>query len=163
MRFPSPPVDPALIVPCRVYRILAITVGTPPKADEPFTWEYYTKDKKFKSITTTPLEFYHKYAGVDVSLAISLINDPRNKYEQLYTVEHLGNVWGGRPVLYVNTEVQQLKDTAIALLKADTPVWFVRKTPLPFLRGKLAETLLKGMRCRQVQQLDARHHGHWAV
>ncbi|KAL8292863.1 hypothetical protein RQP46_000557 [Phenoliferia psychrophenolica] len=110
-----------------VYRILAITLGTPLKPEESFTWEYYSgtgKDKKFNSVTTTPLEFYHKLAQVDVSKAISLINDPRNKYDCLYSVEHLGNVWGGRPVLYVNTAVQNLKDVAIALLKADVPVWF---------------------------------------
>ncbi|KAK4702450.1 bleomycin hydrolase, partial [Phenoliferia sp. Uapishka_3] len=116
-----------------IYRILAITLGTPPKPDEPFTWEYYSssspdstlaKDKKYHSVTMTPLDFYKKMGCVDVSKAISLINDPRNKYDQLYSVEHLGNVWGGRPVLYVNTEVQKLKDVAIALLKADTPVWF---------------------------------------
>lgn len=31
--------------------------------------------------------------------SFSLINDPRNEYKKLYTVEKLGNVWGGRPVL----------------------------------------------------------------
>lgn len=65
-----------------VYRILAITLGTPLKPEESFTWEYYSgtgKDKKFNSVTTTPLEFYHKLSTVDVSKAISLINDPRNK------------------------------------------------------------------------------------
>ena len=28
----------------------------------------------------------------------SLINDPRNEYDKLYTVDKLGNVWGGLPV-----------------------------------------------------------------
>ena len=55
-----------------VYRILAITLGTPLKPEESFTWEYYSKDKKFHSVTTTPLEFYHKMAQVDVGKAISL-------------------------------------------------------------------------------------------
>ena len=31
--------------------------------------------------------------------SFSLINDPRNEYSKLYTVDKLGNVWGGRPVL----------------------------------------------------------------
>ena len=31
--------------------------------------------------------------------SFSLINDPRNDYGRLYTVDKLGNVWGGRPVL----------------------------------------------------------------
>lgn len=59
-----------------------------------------------------------------MSSQISLINDPRNPYEALYTVQRLGNVSGGRPVNYVNAEIQVLKDVAIALLKADVPVWF---------------------------------------
>lgn len=107
-----------------IYRILAVTLGTPPKPDEKFTWEYYSKDGKFHSITSTPLEFYATYCPIDVSRSISLINDPRNEYEKLYTVQRLGNVWGGRPVLYVNAEVQKLKDVAIALLQKDIPVWF---------------------------------------
>ncbi len=31
--------------------------------------------------------------------SFSLINDPRNDYNKLYTVDKLGNIWGGRPVL----------------------------------------------------------------
>ena len=37
-----------------------------------------------------------KYPASD---SFSLINDPRNEYNKLYTVDRLGNVWGGRPVL----------------------------------------------------------------
>lgn len=110
-----------------VYRILCITLGTPPKASDKFTWEYYTgekKTRKFHSWTGTPLEFARDMAGADVGQSISLINDPRNEYGRLYTVDRLGNVVGGRPVLYVNTEVENLKKVAIDLLKADTPVWF---------------------------------------
>ncbi|KAM0754251.1 bleomycin hydrolase [Meredithblackwellia eburnea MCA 4105] len=107
-----------------IYRILAITLGTPPQPHTPFTWEYYDKTKKYHSITTTPMEFYKTYSTVDVSRAISLINDPRNEYGQSYTVQHLGNVWEGRPVLYVNTEIGDLKKVAVDLLKAGTPVWF---------------------------------------
>lgn len=33
------------------------------------------------------------------SESFSLINDPRNEYSKLYTVDKLGNIWGGRPVL----------------------------------------------------------------
>ena len=34
-----------------------------------------------------------------MSESFSLINDPRNAYSTLYTVDKLGNLWGGRPVL----------------------------------------------------------------
>ncbi|CEQ42870.1 SPOSA6832_04741, partial [Sporobolomyces salmonicolor] len=106
-----------------IYRVLAITLGAPPKPTDPFVWEYYSKDKKYHRVEATPLSFYKDVALVDVSRAISLIHDPRNKHG-LYTVERLGNVWGARPVLYVNTDIGKLKETAIRLLKADIPVWF---------------------------------------
>lgn len=64
------------------------------------TPRYYDKDNKFGSITATPLEFSKKYAGpYPFTESFSLINDPRNDYGKLYTVDRLGNVWGGRKVL----------------------------------------------------------------
>ncbi|SCZ89346.1 BZ3500_MvSof-1268-A1-R1_Chr1-1g01121 [Microbotryum saponariae] len=125
-----------------IYRILAITLGTPPKPDEEFTWEYYDTKKKYHSVTSTPKSFAKDYALVDVSKAISLIHDPRNA-PGLYTVDRLGNVVGGRPVLYVNTEIEDLKNVAIKLLKNDTPVWFgcdvgkSSNTPLGLMDTKL--------------------------
>lgn len=80
-----------------VYRVLAITLGAPPKPNDTFVWEYYTTAKVYKRITSTPLSFYKDYSTVDVASAISLIHDPRNQ-PGLYTVQRLGNVWGGRPV-----------------------------------------------------------------
>ena len=83
-----------------VFRILAITLGLPPKPDEPFKWEYYDTDGKFHCFNGTPQEFYLKNRNSKYPLtdSFSLVNDPRNKYEALYTVDKLGNVWGGRPV-----------------------------------------------------------------
>lgn len=37
-----------------VYRILAVTLGTPPRADAEFTWEYYSgegKDRKYHKVS----------------------------------------------------------------------------------------------------------------
>ncbi|GAA6038351.1 hypothetical protein JCM8097_007604 [Rhodosporidiobolus ruineniae] len=108
-----------------VYRVLAIALGAPPKPTDKFTWSYYSKsDKKYHEVETTPLEFYRKYCQVDVTTHLSLVNDPRHDYGSLLQVDRLGNVWGGQPVKYINTDVQKLKDTAIKLLKADIPVWF---------------------------------------
>lgn len=81
-----------------VYSTLCITLGTPPKPDTAFTWEYYDKDKKFHSWKGTPLEFYVAYGkrkNMDPKDSFSLINDPRNDYEKHFTVKRLGNVWGG--------------------------------------------------------------------
>lgn len=85
-----------------VYNTLSITLGTPPKPDEKITWEYYDKDNKFHSWSGTPKEFYAQFGkrkNMDPKDSFSLINDPRNKYEKLYTIDRLGNIWGGRPIL----------------------------------------------------------------
>lgn len=84
-----------------IYNVLAVTLGVPPRADEQIKWEYNDKDNKFHSWSGTPVEFYAQFGkrkGMDPAESFSLINDPRNEVEKLYTVERLGNVWGGKPV-----------------------------------------------------------------
>jgi bleomycin hydrolase len=84
-----------------IYNVLSVTLGVPPRADERMTWEYLDKDGKFSSWSGTPREFYAQYGkrkGMNPAQSFSLIHDPRNKVETLYTVARLGNVWGGKPV-----------------------------------------------------------------
>jgi bleomycin hydrolase len=84
-----------------VFTTLTIALGTPPKPDEKLTWDYNDRDGKFHTWSGTPLEFYEKWGkrkGMDPGESFSLINDPRNVYEKLYTVDRLGNVYGGRPI-----------------------------------------------------------------
>ncbi|KAI0645742.1 peptidase C1B bleomycin hydrolase [Trametes meyenii] len=109
-----------------VYIVISATLGVPPRAEENFTWDYYDKEGKSGSWTGTPREFYKafaydKYSPTD---SFSLINDPRNAYGKLYTVDKLGNIWGGRPVLYVNTEIENLKQAVVKQIKAGQPVFF---------------------------------------
>lgn len=75
---------------------------------------------------------------MDPKDSFSLINDPRNEYEKLYTVDRLGNVWGERRVLCewsvssvalsaytdVNAPIEALEDAVIAGIKANTPLFF---------------------------------------
>lgn len=83
-----------------IYRILAITLGAPPAPEAKFVWEYNDASGKAHSLESTPLEFYHKHcAGFKADDFVSLINDPRNAYGKLFTVDRLGNVVGGPPVL----------------------------------------------------------------
>ncbi|GAA5905653.1 hypothetical protein JCM6882_008738 [Rhodosporidiobolus microsporus] len=107
-----------------IYRVLTITCGTPPKPDETIVWEFMDQDKKFKRIETTPRKFAQELAGYNCSDTISVINDPRNRYEATYTIERLGNVVGGRPLRYLNMPAEELATLAISILKSDTPVWF---------------------------------------
>jgi bleomycin hydrolase len=79
--------------------------------------QFVDKNKKYQRIITTPLEFARKHTGYDVAQTISLINDPRHPFHELYTVQRLGNVVGGRPIRYLNLEVGDLKEIAIELLK----------------------------------------------
>lgn len=107
-----------------IYTILAMMCGVPPKADETLSFEFYDKNKKYKCVKASPKELYQSIASnFKASECISLINDPRNETSKLYTVQRLGNVWGGRPVLYVNTESDVLEKTVVKMLKADVPVW----------------------------------------
>jgi len=43
---------------------------------------------------------------------------------QLYTVDRLGNMVGGRPVTYLNVDIDVLKSYARKTLEAGNPVWF---------------------------------------
>ena len=115
-----------------VHRILTLMLGPPPKPDTKFSWEYYDANGKYHRTTKTPLEFANELStpsalrvlNADVSEMFSLVNDPRNKYGQLLTVSRLGNVVGGRPITYVNVDMQTMKAATIAMLKVGMPVFF---------------------------------------
>lgn len=108
-----------------VYTIMSATLGVPPKPNAAFTWEYYTEDGKYAKWEGTPLEFYKAFtAKFSPTESFSLINDPRNDYGKLFTVDKLGNIWGGRPVLYVNTAIDDLKQAIVRSIKAGQPVFF---------------------------------------
>lgn len=116
-----------------VHRVLTLMLGPPPKPEEKFSWDYYDKDGKYHRMSTTPLEFarelstpslVRRLGGADVNELFSLVNDPRNKYGQLLTVDRLGNVVGGRPITYVNVDMDTMKKATIAMLKAGLPVFF---------------------------------------
>ncbi|KAG8773518.1 hypothetical protein FRC12_002494, partial [Ceratobasidium sp. 428] len=85
-----------------------------------FTWDYKDKDGKVKSWEGTPRQFYKTFSSKQYPplQAFSLINDPRNDYGKLYTVEALGNIWD------VNTESKRLKDAVVTCIKAGQPVFF---------------------------------------
>ncbi|KAF9928439.1 hypothetical protein BGZ67_006996 [Mortierella alpina] len=106
-----------------IYTILAITLGEPPK--KPFTWSFRNKDKKyFEFKDLTPHSYFKDHVGYPVTETVSIINDPRNKSMQLYTVQYLGNIAGGRPIRYINAPIEDLKELAIKKLTSGKPVWF---------------------------------------
>eukprot|EP01083_Nonionella_stella_P231935 818636_1 len=107
-----------------IFRILSTFIGTPP---DKFSWRVRNKDKsliEFKDVT--PLEFYEKHCKeIKPTEYVSLINDPRNEFRKLYTVDKLGNVIGAaRPVRYINLKVEELKKYAKESLEDGEAVWF---------------------------------------
>lgn len=115
-----------------IHCVLVLMLGPPPKPKNTFTWEYYDKTDKFHKAVKTPLDFARDLSnssavrtlGMNVSDMFSLVNDPRNPYMRLLTVDRLGNVVGGRPVTYVNVDMSVMKSAAVAMLKAGIPVFF---------------------------------------
>ena len=63
----------------------------------------------------TPLEFAADLRHDSVDEYVCLVNDPRetSPYGTTFTVEHLGNVVGAPPVIYLNVEVDVMKRLAI--------------------------------------------------
>lgn len=109
-----------------IYKVVGICLGIP---SETFTWEYYDKTKAYQAIgPVTPVEFYNAYVKpyFNVEEKVCLVTDPRpsSRYEQAYTVDCLGNVVGGRPVLYNNQPVELLLKVVTQSLKQGEPVWF---------------------------------------
>ena len=55
---------------------------------------------------------------------VSLINDPRNEYYKIYTVDRLGNVVGGQGIRYFNVPIEDMKEYAKKTIDSDSPCWF---------------------------------------
>lgn len=108
------------------YRVLSICFGTPP---EKFTYEYRDKNKKYHTTgEVTPLEFYKKFADINLDDYVELMNLPccGYKYNQTYSTELCNNVVGGRNIRYLNVPMHDMRRMVIDQLKDDEPVWFAR-------------------------------------
>jgi bleomycin hydrolase len=107
-----------------VFRILAVHLGEPPTE---FNWQWRDKDKQFhREGKLTPTEFYGKFVNLNLDDFVCLIHDPRpqHSFDQTYTVNFLGNVVGGEPVLYLNVPIDTLKHAAVDQIRDGSPVWF---------------------------------------
>lgn len=108
----------------KIYGFLASCYGEP---CESFDFEYVDKDKKYHAERgMTPLSFRDKYFGGFLEDCVSLINAPTadKPYDRTYTVKYLGNVAGGRPVLYLNLPMEEMKAAVLRQLQAGEVVWF---------------------------------------
>lgn len=115
-----------------IHLILTLMLGPPPNPKKSFKWEYHDASGKYRSVSKTPLQLASELSEPsamaivrsDVNSLFSLVHDPRNDYNTLLSVSHLGNVVGGIPVRFVNVQMSVMKAAAIAMLKAGIPVFF---------------------------------------
>jgi len=105
----------------QIWRILCIHLGTPP---ERFDWQWEDRAHVFHRVgMLTPLEFVDQVVDIPYTRYVCLVHDPRSPYGRTYSVKYLGNVVGGAPVIYLNVEIQILKDVTRRLLERGEPVW----------------------------------------
>ncbi|MEE8437129.1 MAG: C1 family peptidase [Candidatus Neomarinimicrobiota bacterium] len=107
-----------------IFQILAISLGTPP---EKFNWQIRDKNKKFQRFSNlTPNQFYKDHVNINLNDYVCLINCPMSdkKYNQVYTVDYLGNITEGEIIRYLNLPSRRLKQAASNSIKDDNPVWF---------------------------------------
>ncbi len=107
-----------------IYSILVQFLGEPPAT---FDFEYRDKENAFhREAGLTPQAFFARYVALDLDGYVSVINAPTadKPFGRTYTVKYLGNVCGGRNVLYLNVDIGTLKRLAQEQVMEGEPVWF---------------------------------------
>ncbi|KAK2608447.1 bleomycin hydrolase [Conoideocrella luteorostrata] len=114
-----------------IQHIITLLLGPTPNPSEAFTWTYTDKDSKVHELTITPKDFAKNITSsavqinsTTISNMVSLVNDPRNDYLSLLTVDRLGNVVGGRNITYINVNMKTLKAACVNMIKAGLPIFF---------------------------------------
>ncbi|MFA6861262.1 MAG: C1 family peptidase [Bacilli bacterium] len=128
-----------------VYRILAISLGLPPKS---FTLEYKDKNDKFARLPQmTPVEFFKTYITIDLDDYISLCDSPLISWKKMasYTCPYVNNMVNGEPVVFFNCGIEPMKKAVINSLKDHEPVFFSSDVLSQSIRkeGVLANGILK--------------------
>ena len=104
----------------KTWQVLVKFFGEPPTK---FVWNYKV-DKKVETFNGTPKEFMKDFCKINFDDYVSLTHDPRNSYNRLYGVEHLGNVEGGDDVKYLNIDIDRMTKLSKKAIDDNTPVWF---------------------------------------
>ncbi|XP_013184230.2 bleomycin hydrolase isoform X1 [Amyelois transitella] len=109
-----------------IFNIVATCLGTPP---EKFTFEFYNKEKAYNNFgALTPQEFYEQHVRplFNVNDKVCLVSDPRqsNPFGNLYTLQCLGNVVGGRRTAYNNQPIETLMNVVKDSIQGGEAVWF---------------------------------------
>ncbi|MBN2667714.1 MAG: C1 family peptidase [Bacteroidales bacterium] len=105
-----------------VYRILALSLGVPPKD---FEWRYEDKDGKISDFQKFTPKSFVKEAIPELNLQdyVLFMNDPSRPYYQLYEIDLDRNVIEGKNWLYINLPADEIKPFAIASIKANEAMY----------------------------------------
>lgn len=103
----------------KTYIILVRFFGRPPNK---FIFEYKSKDSIIQS-SFTPTSFA-KFCNVDLENYVSIVHDPRNIYNSLYSIDILNNMIDGKCVKYLNLRMSVIRELTKKSLDNNSPVWF---------------------------------------
>lgn len=104
----------------KTYFTLVRFFGKPPTK---FNYEYKDTKKEIIRKTFTPLEF-KDFCKINLNKYVSVVHDPRNEYNSLYTVDKLNNMIDGNIVKYLNIDINRLKELTKDSLDSNKSVWF---------------------------------------
>ena len=136
-----------------IHRILCIHLGTPPaKFDwqwndkdkkfhrdgeltpQEFAQRYIVRPSRFEPESTEKPKDPSATSGnatpnwqpLNLDDYVCLVHDPRptSPVNRTFTVDYLGNVVGGQRVIYLNVDINVMKDIAMRTLTDGEPVWF---------------------------------------
>lgn len=107
----------------KIYDLLTSAFGVPPKK---FKFDYKTKAGEYKTIESTPLDFYKNYTSSALDDYVSIINAPTEdkEFNKTYTVEMVNNVVGGKEIQHLNVSIERMKELIIKQLRDNNIVWF---------------------------------------
>lgn len=108
----------------KAYSLLTSCYGIPPTS---FDFEYYDSDNKYHCEKGyTPISFFEQNIGNMIDEYQSIIQAPTadKDYLKTYTIEHLGNVVGGKKINHLNLTMDRIKELILNVLKDGEPVWF---------------------------------------
>lgn len=107
-----------------VYSILVNVLGEPP---EEINWEYYDAEGKYQKLSgMTPKEFAADFVGASLEDYVTIANYPTSDKPlgKTYTIPGHTNMAGLGNSLYLNLEMDEVKELLIKQLKGGEPVWF---------------------------------------
>lgn len=107
----------------RIYNILALTVGQPPKE---FTWTRKNSKGDIVSVKTyTPQQFYKEFVGKNLKNDfVMFMNDPSRDFYKLYEIDYDRHAFDGKNWTYINLPIEDIKQIAINSLKDSTMMYF---------------------------------------